>query len=156
MKLTKAIITRTNSKVNYNSTEQGKSSSFQRAYMRNKMNELPAGKFMLCEKSQKQFETWFRRLADPNSGKVIVLDSMDYMGITFQQLKMLLDRFPNKTIILVSWLVNPIIKQIEHMMEVIITVKDFKAIPISRLGGTKTMTIWNKVPEKGQQVTLAL
>lgn len=156
MRLAKALIMDAEFKLNYNSTEQGKSKSFREAFMRNQMDGLPGGKFMLCSKDQRKFETWYRKLQRPNQGNVIVLDSMDYMAITFEQVKLLLERFPNKTIILVSWLVNPLLKKVEHMMDVIVHVKDFKANPISRLGGNKPMVIWNKKADVMKQGELAL
>lgn len=139
-------------KVNLNSTEQGKSSSLRKALLRNKIQELPAGKFMLCDKSQRSFDVWFKKLQSPNSGKTIVLDSADYMNLTFAQYKQLIERFPNKNIIIVCWKINPIIKSLMHTMDAIIEVKDFVAKPISREGGYKNFIIWDrKNHHKAQQ-----
>lgn len=144
MKLCKTLIVDAGYKVNFNSTEQGKSKSLQAAFFRNEMDLLPNGKFMLCDKTQNNFAVWFKRLQRPNQGNVIVLDSMDYMNLSITELKQLLERFPRKTIILVAWMVNPILRQASHLMDTIVHIKDFKANPISRLGGNKQMVIWDK------------
>lgn len=142
-------------KVNFNSTEQGKSKSLQAAFLRNKMSEVPAGKFMLADKSQKNFENWYRRVSQPNSGNTLVLDSADYMKLTFDQWKLVHERFPQKNLILVCWLINPQLKAFKHTMDTVISVKDFKATAIGRLGGNKPMVIWDK-KEKGSQLKIAL
>lgn len=143
-------------KVNLNSTEQGKSKSLKSAFTRNKMNEIPAGQFMVADASQKNFETWYRCASKPNSGKTLVLDSADYMKLTFDQWKMVHEKFKNKNLILVCWLINPNLKAFKHTMDIVVRVKDFKADPISRFGGHKPMIIWNKKPEVGSQLSAAL
>ena len=141
-------------KVSLNSVEQGKSKSLHEAFKRAKMNEIPAGKFMLADKSQKDFDKWMAKLKR-NSGKTIALDSADYMNLTFAQWKQLHETFPQKNLIVVCWRINPIIKQLKHTMDAIIMVKDFKAVPLSRLGGNKTKIIWDK-KDKGSQLRIAL
>jgi len=139
-------------KVNFNSTEQGKSKSFKKAWIRNRMGDIPAGKFMLAEKSQKDFTVWYRKICQPNSGTTIVLDSADYMKLNFDQWKMMHERFPQKNLIMVCWRINPFIKAFKHTMDTVILVKDFKAYPVSRLGGNNTMVIWDKRTNVGQQM----
>lgn len=155
MKLMK-VLAQNVGKVSLNSTEQGKSKSLQAAFNRNKMSEIEAGKFMIADKSQKNFEVWYRKVCAANSGTTLVLDSADYMKLTFEQWKQLHERFPQKNLILVCWLINPNLKAFKHTMDCIIRVKDFKAYPVSRLGGNKTMVIWDKQPGVGSQLKVAL
>lgn len=136
-------------KVNFNSPEQLKTRGLQLAMLRNGLDNFP-GKFIIAEKTQRDFETWFKRLCRPNSGNVIALDSADYMNLTFAQYKMLHERFPQKTIIIICWKINPIIKHLKHMQDVIIEVKDFVAKPLSRLGGHKNKVVWDKKARKAQ------
>ena len=132
-------------KVSFNSAEQGKSKSLQMALLRNNIQDhLTTGKFILCEPTQRKFENWYRRLASPNSGHVVFLDSADYMDLTVDQMKLLFERFKNKIIIIVTWKVNPNLKKFKHLVDVIIDVKDYKAEPAGRFGGWKTFTIWDK------------
>jgi hypothetical protein len=149
MKLMKELALKVG-KVSLNSTEQGKSKSLQAAFKRNGMTEIPVGKFMLSDTTQKDFDVWYNKLLK-NSGTTIVLDSADYMGLTFEQWKILHEKFPKKNLILVCWLINPHLKKFKHTMDAIVRVKDFKANPVSRLGGHKTMVIWDKKSNIGQQ-----
>lgn len=143
-----------NGKVNFNSTEQGKSPSLKRALLRNNIDQIPAGKFILCDASQRTFDAWFKRLKSPNSGKTIILDSGDYMNLTFAQYKQLIEEFPQKNIIIVCWLVNPLIKHLAHTMDIVVEVKDFIARPVGRLGGDKNRVIWAKRLQGKPQTTL--
>jgi nucleoside-triphosphatase THEP1 len=135
-------------KVSFNSTEQVRTSGFQKAYRRNNLSRF-GNKFSLADKSQKSFDVWFKKLCSKATGKVIVLDSTDYMRLTFEQWQQLNDKFGHKSIILVSWKGNPLIKKLEYMMDAIIEVKDFKAHIASRVGGGKKYNIWpDKHPDK--------
>jgi len=138
-------------KVNFNSTEQYKTRGFQMAFRRNNMSRFK-GKFTLADRSQSKFPAWFKKLQGVNIGKVIVLDSTNYMGLTFAQWCELNDRFPHKSIILISWKGNPLGKQLEFMMDAIIEVKDFEAKVVSRLGGGKSWPIW---PERIAEIKKA-
>lgn len=132
-------------KVSYNSPEQGKSQSFQAAAIRNKLDEIK-GKWMLCGKSCKQFEPWLKYLERPNSGQVILLDSIDRMKLTEQQYVQLDQRFPNKALVMVCW-DNPMsaaAKAIEYYVDIIVDVKHFTAESFSRYGGNKPYVIWDR------------
>jgi hypothetical protein len=152
LRLSKAYATHVG-KVNYNSTEQGKTSGFKKTFIREGMQSV-AGKFMLCSPDQKNFDVWFKKLQGKNQGKVIVLDSLDYQQTTFEQFKQLNDRFPTKTIILVCWHDNKVSKKLEYMMDAIVEVKDFKAYCISREGGGKPFIIKAKQLTAGDQPSL--
>jgi hypothetical protein len=152
IKLTKALCIALG-KVSFNSTEQVRTSGFKKAIIRNKMHEV-VGKFVLCSRDQKDFDVWFKKLQRPNSGRVIVLDSMDYMNLTFDQFKQLNDRFPNKAIIMICWHDNQVAKKIEYLMDALVEVKDFKAHCISREGGGKPFIIKPKVVTEGLQPSL--
>lgn len=135
-------------KVNFNSTEQGKSKTFKAAWDRNQMGDIAPGKFMLAKKKT-TFELWYNDLCRPNSGRVIVLDSIDYLKMTDSQFKQLIERFEKKNIIVVCWNdpMAPDSKKIKYMCDIKVEVKDFKARIRSRFGGNKPFVIW---PEAGQ------
>lgn len=137
-------------KVHYNSTEQGKSADFQDAVMRNNLKEsVDPGKFMLGDAKQRTFEGWFNKVQKPNSGRMLILDSMDYMHLTFDQYKQVHERFEkHKAIIINSWS-DPMTKdakQIEYTCDYKVEVKDYKAYIRSRHGGNKPFVIWDKRP----------
>lgn len=156
MKLAK-MLTQYYGKVNFNSTEQGRSSTFQQAWQRNGMSEIQPGKFMLCSKDKKVFDVWFESLLRPNSGRVIILDSIDYMELKIAQYKQLEARFKHKSIIVVCW-DDPMdinSKKIKYLCDMKVEVRDFKAHMRGRFGGNKPFNIWpnrlreinSKVPE---------
>jgi hypothetical protein len=142
-KMTKMLCMDAGKKVHYNSTEQGKSKSIQAAFVRNKMADIRAGKWMLADATQNKFDPWFERLQGHNSGSVIVLDSIDYMKMTVEDFKRLHERFPKKMIIVVAWLpLKTQAKDIEFMVDMVIEVDDHYAKSISRFGGNKLYDIW--------------
>lgn len=131
-------------KVNLNSTEQGKSKTFKQAWDRNEMNTIQPGQFMLQSKHSRTFEGWFENIKKPNSGRTIILDSIDYMNLTFDQFKQLHERFPHKNLVFVCWN-NPMSthsKQIRYACDIKVEVVDFTASIRSRFGGNKPFLIW--------------
>ncbi|MBL6448550.1 ATP-binding protein [Fulvivirga sp. 29W222] len=157
MKLAKMLATHYG-KVNFNSTEQGKSSTFQIAYKRNKMYEIKGSKFMLAEKSQKVFEPYFKKVQKPNSGRVLIIDSLDYMKLTFDQFKQLHERFPHKAIIITCWNdpMDTHAKKIKYCCDIKVSVKDFKAAIRSRFGGNKPFIIWDQRSRMSTQLQMSL
>jgi len=142
-------------KVSYISPEHGKSRSFQAAALRHGIDRWAGrGRFSYCERSQRVFENWFRRLAAPGSGRVVFLDSADYMGLTFGQMKLLFERFPKKTFVVACWLVNPHAKRFEHLMDAVVKVEGFVARPVSRHGGNEDLVIWDRRAGAGGQLSL--
>lgn len=131
-------------KVNHNNVEQGRSKTLQAAFIRNNMKEIPPGKWTLCDKSQRVFETWFKRLRARNSGRVIILDSLDYMHMTFDQFKLLHETFKHKSIVIVCW-DDPFdtnAKKIKYLCDIKVKVHNFRAKIVSRFGGNKPYVIW--------------
>ena len=151
MKLTKMLAMHYG-KVNVNSTEQGRSASLQDAFKRNNMSEIKGGKWMLCDHTQRTFEPWFERLQRPNSGRVIVLDSLDYMNLTFKQFKMMHEKFKHKSIIIVCWNdpMDAQAKKIKYNCDIKVEVVDYMAQIRSRFGGNKPFEIW---PERFQMTS---
>lgn len=131
-------------KVNHNNVEQGRSKTLQSAFTRNNMKGITPGRWTLAEKSQRLFDEWFKRLSGKNTGRVIILDSLDYMKLTFDQFKQLHEKFKHKSIIIVCWDdpfdVNA--KKIKYMCDIKVKVHNFKAKIVSRFGGNKTYVIW--------------
>lgn len=152
MKLAK-MLTQYVGKVNANSTEQGKSKTFKQSWDRNAMNEIEPGKYMLQGKHSRTFEPWFKNLQKPNSGRTIILDSIDYMNLTFDQFKQLHERFPQKNLVFVCWN-NPMSadsKKIRYACDIKVEVSDFTAHIRSRFGGNQPFLIW---PEKVKKPVL--
>lgn len=145
-------------KVHLNSVEQGKSSTLKIAFKRNKMHEVKPGKLMLADKSQRVFDAYFQKVEKPNSGRVLIIDSLDYMKLTFDQYKQLHERFPHKSIIIVCWNdpMDTNAKKIKYTCDIKVEVKDFRAKIRSRFGGNKPYTIWDQRNRSNGQLQMSL
>lgn len=87
-------------KVDYIPLEEGANLSFKRRTIRLQMDEV-AGRFKAV--TNITMEELAERLAKPKSANFIVIDSVQYTGMTFPKIKaLLLDRFPRKSFIFVS------------------------------------------------------
>lgn len=87
-------------KVDYISLEEGANLSFKKRVKRLQMKEK-VGKFKVV--TNITMEELAERLAKPKSANFVVIDSVQYTGITFPKVKaLLLDRFPRKSFIFVS------------------------------------------------------
>lgn len=87
-------------KVDYVSLEEGANLSFKRRTIRLQMCEV-AGRFKVV--TGITMEELAARLAKPKSANFVVIDSVQYAGMTFPKIKaLLLDRFPRKSFIFVS------------------------------------------------------
>lgn len=131
-------------KVHFNSAEQGKTDTLHEAFNRCEMHEIEPGKWMLGNKQMRNFEYYFERMQKPNSGRVLIIDSLDYMKLTLEQFKQLHERFPHKSIIIVAWNdpMDTHAKRIKYMCDIKVEVKDFEAKVRSRFGGNKPYVIW--------------
>ena len=85
-------------KVIYNSLEEGRRKSMQDAFRRANMTEI-TGKIILVQESIEELEV---RIAKRRSAQIIVLDSIQYAGISFKQFLALKKRFPEKLFIVIS------------------------------------------------------
>lgn len=133
-------------KVHFNSVEQGKSNSFHTAFMRNEMHEMASGIWMLGDKKLRTFDPYFKKMQKGNSGKILIIDSLDYMKLTFDQFMELDQRFPKKTIIIVCWSepMDTAAKKIKYRCDIKVEIKDYRAIVRSRFGGNKPFIIWKE------------
>ncbi len=131
-------------RVYYNTFEQGISKSLQDSLKRNNMMEVN-GKVIFG--NRESVDEMTERLAKRNSPGVVVIDSRDYMRLTTEQYKKLVDHFPRKMFIIVCWESagkpkSQYAKDIEFMCDIKIHVRDFVAHPRSRFGGNKPFEIW--------------
>lgn len=144
-------------KVKLTNVEQGKSASLKQAIIRNEMDAIK-GKFMLDGPQNREFESWFKDLCRKGSGRVIMLDSLDYMKLTIDQFKRLHERFKNKSFIIVCWdePFDPHAKKIKYMCDIVVDVSEYRAKIRSRFGGNKTHIIWKEGYDRIVQEKLEL
>lgn len=143
-------------KVYYNSFEQGICKTLQDALRRNNMLEV-AGRVIFGD--QETYDEMLERLSNKNSPQVVIIDSRDYLNLTTNQFKTLIDSHPRKCFVIVCWEAGgkprgEYAKQIAYMCDVKIHVRDFVAYPRSRFGGNARFVIWNRKPKNGEQLSL--
>jgi hypothetical protein len=143
-------------RVYYNSFEQGISKSLQDALARNHMEEVD-GAVIFGDKED--LESIKKRLKKKHSPRIIFLDSRDYMQLTAQQFKDLIEEFPHKSFVVICWEANgkpwgQHAKSIEYVCDIKVHVKSFVAHPRSRFGGNHPFVIWKQrapAPEESKQ-----
>ena len=144
-------------KVFYSSIEEGDTKTTKDVFIRENMKDIEAtGKFMLGDGFF--FNDLVEYLKGSNRGRFIVIDSRDYMKLTAQQYIKLVTLFPRKSFIIVCWEqagkpAGKFAKDIEYMVDTVVHVKDFKAKATGRFG-VGEYTIWNKKPNRGDQLKL--
>lgn len=143
-------------RVYFNSFEQGISKTLQDALRRNNMEEV-AGRVVFGDKES--FKEMKTRIGKRNSPNVVVIDSRDYMNLTTEQFKQLIDAFPRKAFILVCWEANgkpkgEYAKAIEFMCDIKIHVSRFVAHMRSRYGGNQDFIIWEAGARRTRQQLL--
>lgn len=144
-------------KVWYNSIEEGDTKTIQDAFVRAGLHELEEGKFMLGDRYF--FSDMVDKLARPNSGRFVFIDSRDFINLTCQQFKKLKALYPRKSFIIVCWEAagkpaGKFAKDIEFIVDVVVHVANYRAFARSRFGGGREYVIWDKKPAVGEQLKM--
>ncbi|MEO0626655.1 MAG: hypothetical protein AAFY91_06680 [Bacteroidota bacterium] len=140
-------------KVYFDSFEQGISQSLKDAFIRNDMHEV-AGNLVIGDKDS--FEDLYYRMGARNSPKFCIIDSLDYMDLTADQYRQLVERYPHKSFIIISWSAGrkpktQAAKDILYMVDIKIRVYEYKAFVASRFGGCEPYVIWPEYWERKAQ-----
>lgn len=131
-------------KVAYNSLEEGLSLSMQHAIAEVGMSDAKRNFVLLDKESISDLKV---RLKKQRSPKVVIIDSLQYTGMTYADYKELRDTFRNKLFVFVSHAEGQepsgnVGKSIRYDAFVKIRVEGYKAFPQSRYGGGREFTIW--------------
>jgi hypothetical protein len=145
LQLAKALTT--SGKVFYDTMEEGARKSFQNAIINQNMKEVKS-KFLIgnCESIEELKE----RLIRKKSPEIIIIDSLQFSGLTKATYKAFKQQFSNKLLIFISHAdgKNPygaLANFVKYDADVKIRVEGYKAMCLSRLGGDKApYTIWAK------------
>jgi hypothetical protein len=110
-----------------------------------------AGKILFGD--MESYAQMVSRLSKARAPRIVFIDSRDYLNLTGQQFKELLQKFPNKSFIIVCWEANSKpkgehAKAIEFMCDIKCHVRDFKVHPRSRYGGNVPFDIWPDRPKR--------
>lgn len=135
----------------YDSLEEGISESIRAACVREGMIE--AGNRVLLLDNE-PIDELTERLAKPKSRNVVVIDSLQYTGMTFESYKELLEQFPKKLFVFISHAdgkepAGRIASQVKFNANIKIRVSGFTAYAISRYGGGTPYTI---IPELAARI----
>ena len=130
-------------KVAYNSVEEGLSLSIRAAIQRTYMEDVRR-RFLLLDKEDVQDIT--ERLSRRLSPDVIIVDSVQFLGLKWSEYKQLKDSFPNKLFIYISHIdgnkpEGSVAQKIWRDSNVYIRVEGFRGFPVSRYGGGKYINI---------------
>lgn len=133
-------------KVAYDSLEEGLSLSMQQAIADVGMSDCKRN-FILLDKES--IADLVERLKKQRSPKVVIIDSLQYTGMTYADYKALRDTFRNKLFVFVSHADGKeprgnVGKSVKYDAFVKIYVEGYKAIPQSRFGGGREYVIWKE------------
>lgn len=121
----------------YDTLEEGISESIRAACVREKMVEVGNRVLLLDNEPVPEL---IERLSRPKSRNVVIVDSLQYTGMTFETYKELLESFPKKLFVFISHAdgkepAGRIATQVKFNANVKIRVAGFTAYAISRYGG---------------------
>lgn len=138
-------------RVAYDSIEEGVSLSMREAYIRTGMSDV-SGRFILLDKEP--ITELRMRLKKRRSPEVIIIDSVQYTGLTSKEYKELVDDFPHKLFIFISHAdgLKPkgaLAQAIYYDAFVCLLIKGFKAlVKKSRYGGNGEITISERLAQE--------
>jgi len=133
-------------RVAYDSLEEGLSLSMQKAIIDVGMSDVKRS-FVLLDKETVPMLR--ERLTKQRSPQVVIIDSLQYTGLTYKDYTTLINDFPHKLFILVSHADGReprgnVGKAIKYDAFVKIYVEGYKAFAQSRYGGGEPFVVWQK------------
>lgn len=131
-------------KVVYNSLEEGMSMSLQRAVEQVDFRKCKNNVMIL---DKENVDDLIKRLEKPRSAEVVIIDSLQYTGMTYKEYKTIKDRFRRKLFVFVSHAEGKmpegrVARSVRFDANVKIWIENYKAYPVSRYGGGEPYTIW--------------
>ncbi|MGL5133266.1 MAG: AAA family ATPase [Planktothrix sp.] len=143
-------------KVCYNSWEEGIAKTFQDRVTQLNIQRLD--KIFLLEKYR--FEEMMSDDFKRKNYKVIVIDSVNYMSLTYEQYKALRDKYPHKILLFIQQMGNRGNPKggtdIYHATDIKVTCMGGKAKFEGRYAPERTVQIFEKKTQKGEQIPLSL
>ena len=137
-------------RVAYDSVEEGLSQSIQMSMERVGMSEV-GGRVVLLDKEP--FGELVKRLNKQKSPDVVIIDSVQFMGLTFDEYKRLKTAFPDKLFVYVSHVngrqpEGQVAKRIWRDANVYFRIEGHRAFPVSRYGGGNPIDVWKERAEE--------
>lgn len=136
-------------RVAYNSLEEGDSQSMKLAFMRVGMEEVRR-KLILLDETIEQLK---ERLRQHKAPQIVIIDSLQYSGMSYNDYKQLRAEFKNVLFIMISHAEgkNPdgkVAKKVRYDSFIKIRVSGYKAYAASRYGGGEPYVIWKEGADK--------
>jgi len=133
-------------KVAVNSLEEGASLSMKNAFEQLNMQEVSRQVILL---DKEPLADMIHRLMRRKSPDVIIIDSLQYTGLSYADYKHLRDKFRNKLFVFISHAdgnhpAGRVARSVRFDAFVKIYVQNYIAYPVSRYGGGEPFTIWEK------------
>lgn len=124
-------------RVAYDSVEEGFSQSIKDAMIRTNMREV-GGKLLLLDKEG--IPELIERLRRKKSPEVVIVDSIQFLGLQFEEYKELKQLFPGKLFVWISHVEGRLpdgntAKRVWRDSNIAFRVEGFKAFPVGRYGG---------------------
>lgn len=142
-------------KVAYNTLEEGARLTFQQAINRHKFSAIERRRFVILNE---EIVALTQRLKKQKSPDIIIIDSLQFSGITKMEYKILVRLYPTKLFIWISHAdgkkpLGSLAIYVEYNADVKIRIEGFRAIIKSRYGGdadyiiseTKSAEYWNEI-----------
>lgn len=131
-------------RVAYNTMEEGARRSFQKAVEETNMREV-SGKFIIL--NRESMADLKARLSKRRSPDIVIIDSIQYTGITKEEYKQLKQEFSNKLFIFLSHAIGKqpkgsVAEFVRYDADIKIFVEGYMAFPVSRFGGGSDFIIW--------------
>lgn len=136
-------------KVHLFNFEQGKHNQIKKSVIRNGFEEVKPGKWMYARYVH-TLEALRSKLNKRNSGRVIILDSISFLELSYAEVKDLINEFPHKNFICIAYKADySKYKRIRHLFDIKTRVENFKTIDNgNRHGGGNSWIIWDKAAQK--------
>lgn len=133
-------------RVAYDSIEEGLSLSIKAALDRAGMGEV-GRRFVVLDKEGA--EELAERLSRRCSPDVVIIDSVQFLGLRWSEYKMLKERFPHKLFVYVSHIEGTVpegsvARRIWRDSNIYFRVEGFRAFPTGRYGGGATIDVWRE------------
>lgn len=135
-------------KVLYVGLEEGFEATMQLTVMRNLSEDEHAGKIEFAD-HEMNYNELIKKLSKKKSPKFIIIDSLQYFKINYEQYIALKEKFKKKTFIFISHAAGkePLGKaasDIRYDVGIKVFVKGYIAFPQCRYGGNKPFIIWEQ------------
>ncbi len=145
LQLTKYLMSFNGVRVAYDGLEEGVSETYRRALIDTGLQTERHGHFEFWDRYD--YEKMMAALQKKRSANVIVIDSLQYMNLSYDEYKELVERYPKKLFIWISHESGSkpdgqVAKKVLFNSNIKIRVRNYYASIVSRYGGKHTFDIW--------------